>query len=155
MYLNFIRHWRHPLRDGLRRAPRRRQEALDHGDQEYAGFLVAVLLSQSFWVGRPLAEIDALASALIPHIRSQPVPSALCQGTQQYCLNLMGRSADPFLVAGESGFDERTCCRRPAVEGDEVALSAAAARKQGLHFWCGDYAGAAAATPEAIEHIGG
>ena len=98
MYLNFIRHWRHPLRDGLGQLRDAVEEALDQGDQEYAGFLVAVLLSQSFWVGRPLAEIDALASSLIPHIRSQPVPSALCQGMHQYCLNLMGRSADPLLA---------------------------------------------------------
>ena len=155
MYLNFIRHWRRPLRDGLGELRDAVEEALDQGDQEYAGFLVAVLLSQSVWVGRPLAEIDALASSLIPHIRSQPVPSALCQGTHQYCLNLMGRSADPLLVAGESGYDERDVLPAARREGDEVALSAAAARKQGLHFWCGDYAGAVAATPESMEHIGG
>jgi predicted ATPase/class 3 adenylate cyclase len=155
MYLNFIRHWRKPLRDGLVELRDAIEEALDQGDQEYAGFLVAVLLSQSVWVGRPLAEIDALASSLIPHIRSQPLPSALCQGTHQYCLNLMGRSADPFLVAGESGYDEREVLPAARREGDEVALSAAAARKQGLYFWCGDYAGAVGATPESIEHVGG
>ncbi len=155
MYLNFIRHWRHPLRDGLGELRDAVEEALDHGDQEYAGFLVAVLLSQSFWAGRPLAEIDALASSLIPHIRSQPVPSALCQAMQQLCLNLMGRSANPFLLAGESGYDERDVLPAARSEGDEVALSAAATMKQGLHFWCGDHAGAVAATPEAIEHIGG
>ena len=55
MYLNFIRHWRHPLGDGLGQLREAVTEALDHGDQEYAGFLAAVLLSQSFWVGRPLA----------------------------------------------------------------------------------------------------
>lgn len=45
----------------------------------------------------------------------------------------------------------------PAVrqQGDEVALGAAAAMKQGLHFWCGDHAGAAEAATEAIEHLGG
>ena len=155
MYLNFIRHWRRPLRDGLGELRDAVEEALDQGDQEYAGFLVAVLLSQSVWVVRPLAEIDALASSLIPHVRSQPVPSALCQGTHQYCLNLMGRSADPYLVAGESGYDERDVLPAAHREGDEVALSAAAARKQGLHFWCGDYAGAVAATPESVEHVGG
>ncbi|OBA60321.1 cyclase [Mycobacterium sp. 1100029.7] len=154
-HLNFIRHWRHPLRDGLGELRDAVEEALDQGDQEYAGFLLACLLAQSFWVGRPLAEIDALASSLIPHIRSQPVPSALCQGTHQYCLNLMGRSADPLLVAGESGYDDREVLPAARREGDEVALSAAAARQQALHFWCGDYAGAVAATPESIEHIGG
>jgi predicted ATPase/class 3 adenylate cyclase len=155
MHLDYIHHWRHPIRDGLGELRDAVEEALDQGDQENAGFLVAVLLSQSFWVGRPLAEIDALASSLIPHIRSQPVPSALCQAMQQLCLNLMGRSADPFLLAGESGYDERDVLPAARREGDEVALGVAAAMKQGLHFWCGDHAGAVAATSEAIEHLGG
>jgi predicted ATPase/class 3 adenylate cyclase len=155
MYLNFIRHWRHPLRDGLGELGDAVEEALDQGDQEYAGFLAAVLLSQSFWIGRPPAEIDALASSLIPHIRSQPVPTALCQALQQFSLNLMGRSADPFLLAGESGYDERVVLPSARRESDEVALSTAATIKQGLHFWCGDHAGTVAATPAAIEHIGG
>lgn len=154
-YHNFIHHWRHPVRDGIGELRDAIEEALDQGDQEYAGFLVASLLSQSFWAGRPLAEIDALASSLIPHVRSQRVPSALCQAMQQLCLNLMGRSADPFLLAGESGYDERNVLPAARLEGDEVNLSVAANIKQGLHFWCGDHAGAVAATPEAIEHIAG
>jgi predicted ATPase/class 3 adenylate cyclase len=155
MHLDYIHHWRHPIRDGLGQIRDAVEEALDQGDQEAAGFLVAVLLSQSFSIGRPLAEIDALASSLIPHIRSQPVPSALCQAMQQLCLNLMGRSADPFLLAGESGYDERDVLPAARLEGDEVALSVVASARQGLHFWCGDHAGAADATPEAIEHLGG
>ena len=155
MHLDYIHHWRHPLRDGLGQLRDAVEEALDQGDQENAGLLAATLLSQSFWVGRPLAEIDVLARSLIPDIRSQPVPSALCQAMQQLCLNLMGRSADPFLLAGESGYDERDVVPVAHQQGDEVALSVAAAMKQGLHFWCGDHAGALAATPEAIEHLGG
>ena len=38
MYLNFVRHWRHPLRDGLGELRDAVEEALDQGDQEYAGF---------------------------------------------------------------------------------------------------------------------
>ncbi|BDB43442.1 hypothetical protein Mkiyose1088_22530 [Mycobacterium kiyosense] len=155
MHLDFIQHWRHPLRDGLSELRDAIEEALDQGDQESAASLVAVLLSQSFCVGRPLAEIDAIASSLIPHIRSQPVHSSLCQAMHQFCLNLMGRSADPVLLAGESGYDEREVLPAARREGDEVSLSVAAAMKQGLHFWCGDHAGAVAATPEAIEHLGG
>lgn len=155
MHLDYIHHWRHPLRDGLGELRDAVEEALDQGDQENAGLLAAVLLSHSFWVGRPLPEIDALASSLIPHIRSQPVPRALCQAMQQLCLNLMGRSANPFLLAGESGYDERDVVPAARREGDEVAVGVAAAMKQGLHFWCGDHAGALAATPEAIEHLGG
>ena len=155
LHLNFIHHWRHPLRDGLGLLSDAVTEALDQGDQEYAGFLAATLLSQSFWVGRPLAEIDALAQSLVPEIRSQPVPSALCQAMQQLSLNLMGRTGDPFLIAGESGYDEREVLPAARREGDEVALSVAANVKQGVHFWSGDYAGAVAATDEAIEHISG
>jgi predicted ATPase/class 3 adenylate cyclase len=155
MHLDYIHLWRHPIRDGLGALRDAVEEALDLGDQENAGFLAAVLLSQSFWVGRPLPEIDALANSLIPQIRSQPVPSALCQAMQQLCLNLMGRSADPLLLAGESGYDERKVLPAARIEGDEVALGVAAAMKQGLHFWCGDDAGAVAATLEAIEHLGG
>lgn len=155
MHLNFIHHWRHPVRDGLGPLRDAVAEALDRGDQEYAGFLVAALLSQSQWVGRPLAEIDVLARSLIPHIRSQPVPSMLCQGVQQLGLNMMGRSEDPLLLAGESGYDEREVVPAARLEGDEVALSAAANMKQGLHFWSGDDAGAVAATGEAIEHSAG
>lgn len=155
MYLNFIHHWRHPLRDGLGQLREAVTEALDQGDQEYAGFLAAVLLAQSFWVGRPLTEIEVLAQSFIPEIRSQPVPRGLCQAMQQLCLNLMGRSEDPFLLAGESGYDEREVLPTARREGDEVALSVAANVKQGLHFWCGDYAGALRVTDEAFEHIGG
>ncbi len=144
MHLDFIQHWRHPLRDGLSELRDAIEEALDQGDQESAASLVAVLLSQSFCVGRPLAEIDAIASSLIPHIRSQPVHSSLCQAMHQFCLNLMGRSADPVLLAGESGYDEREVLPAARREGDEVSLSVAAAMKQGLHFWCGDHAGAVA-----------
>lgn len=155
MYLDYIHHWRHPIQDGLGELRDAVEEALDQGDQENAGLLVATLLSQSFWAGRPLPEIDALASSLIPHIRSQPVHSALCQAMQQLCLNLMGRSADPLLLAGESGYDERNVLPAARSEGDEVAMGVAAAMKQGLHFWSGDHAGALAATSEAIEHLGG
>jgi predicted ATPase/class 3 adenylate cyclase len=155
MHLDYIHHWRHPLREGLGELRDAIEQALNQGDQEYGGVLVAVLLSQSFSVGRPLAEIDALASSFAPHIRSHAVSNALCQAMQQFCLNLMGRSADPFLLAGESGYDERDVLPAARLEGDEVALGVAAAMKQGLHFWCGDHAGAVAATPEAIAHIGG
>ena len=36
-----------------------------------------------------------------------------------------------------------------------MALSVAATMKLGLHFWCGDYAGAVAVADDAIQHIGG
>ncbi len=155
LHFNFIRHWRHPLRDGLGMLREAVTEALDQGDQEFAGLLAVTLISQSIWVGRPSTEIDVLAQSLIPQIRSQAVPSTLCQASQQMALNLMGRSEDPLLLAGESGYDEREVVPAARREGDEVILSIAATMKQGVHFWSGDYAGAAGATEEAIERIGG
>jgi predicted ATPase/class 3 adenylate cyclase len=142
LHVNFIRLWRRPIREGLARLPTAYRDALDAGDPEKAGFLAAVLLYQSFWLGRPLAEIDTLAESVIPAIRAQHVPDALCRSTQQLCLNLMGRSQEPFLLAGESGYDEREVLPVARQENDSVALSAAAITKLGLHLWYGDDAGA-------------
>ena len=156
LYFDFIHHWRHPIRDSLGPLRDAIAEALDQGDQEYAGWLAAVLIGQTFWAGRPLAEIDALARSVIPEIRSQPVPRTICQATQQFGLNMMGRSEDPFLIAGESGFDEREVLPAARREGDEVTLSAVATQKLGVYFWSGDYAGAlGGVADEAIEHVDG
>ncbi len=155
IYLHFIRHWKEPVRDNLNRLHDAIGQALDQGDQEFAGYQAAALLSQSFWLGRPLTEIDALAQSVIPGIRSQPTPATLCQAVQQICLNLMGRSEDAYLLAGESGYDERVVVPAARRESDGVALSVAATMKLGLHFWSGDYTGALEAVDEAMEQISG
>ncbi|RZT14182.1 adenylate/guanylate cyclase [Mycobacterium sp. BK558] len=149
---NFIRHWRHPVRSGLAELRGAVITALDQGDRESAGFLAATLLSQTFWVGTPLADIDMLARSLIPDVRSLPVPNRMCQAMQQMALNLMGRCDDVYLLAGESGYDEREVLPAAGREGEEVILSQAAIMKQGLHFWSGDLGGAHAATDEAMSH---
>jgi predicted ATPase/class 3 adenylate cyclase len=155
LHVNFIRHWRRPIREGLSQLRDAVREALDKGDQEYGGFLAAVMLSQSFWAGRPLTEIDAFAQSIIPDIRSQLGPSGLCRSMQQFCLNLMGRCEDPFLLAGESGYDEREVLSVARREQDEVALSAVATTKYGLHFWCGDHVGAVRSAEEVVRHLQG
>ena len=155
IYLHFIRHWKEPVRQNLSRLHDAIGHALDQGDQEFAGYQAAALLSQSFWVGRPLTEIDALAQSVIPGIRSQPTPATLCQAVQQICLNLMGRSEDAYLLAGESGYDERVVVPAARMESDGVALSVAATMKLGLHFWSGDYTGALAVVDDAMEQIAG
>ena len=156
LHFDFIDHWRHPIRESLGPLREAINEALDKGDQEYAGWLAATLLGQSFWAGRPLGEIDALARSLVPEIRSQPGPRTICQAIQQFSLNMQGRSDDPFLVAGESGYDERETLPAARAEGDEVTLSSIATQKLGLHYWSGDYAGALdGVADEALEHIDG
>jgi predicted ATPase/class 3 adenylate cyclase len=152
---NFIRPWRHPIAGGLSQLHDAVRQALDDGDAEYAGFLAAVLLYQSIWVGRPLAEVDALARSLIPEISTQRVPSSLCRSLQQLCLNLMGRSTDPHLLAGESGYDEREVLPAARRENDVVGLGTAAIMKLGLRFWSGDDAGAIPLAEQTAEHLDG
>ena len=136
---NFVRHWREPMRDGLARLHVAYSDSLERGHPEYAGFTAAVLLYQSFWLGRPLNEIDLVARSLIPAVRTQEVPRLLCQSTQQMCLNLLGRTSDPRLLAGESGYDEATVQADPVMRDNVVLHSAWAITKLGLHFWHGDY----------------
>ena len=150
LYYCFVRHWRHPVRTGLGPLREAVTAALDQGDQESAGFLAATLLSQTFWVGTPLADIDMLARSLIPDVRSLTMPKRLLQAMQQMALNLMGRCDDVLLLAGESGYDEREVLPAAQREGEEVILGNAAINRQGLHFWSGDYAGAATATREIM-----
>jgi predicted ATPase/class 3 adenylate cyclase len=154
-HLNFIRHWRHPMRDGLSQLRDAFDEALDRGNPAYAGRVAATLLYQSFWVGRPLAEVDALAQLVIPEIRSSRMICNLCRSTQQFCLNLMGRSDDPFLLAGESGYDEREVLPEARRENDVVTLSVAAITKLALHFWCGDDAGVLPLADETARYLMG
>jgi predicted ATPase/class 3 adenylate cyclase len=155
LHLNFIRPWRHSMRDALPQLLDAFNEALSSGDPESAGFIGAVVLYQSFMVGRPLPEIDALAQAVIPEIRSHRTTSLLCRATQQMVLNLMGRSEDPFLLAGESGYDEREVLPAARRENDVVALSGAAIQKLILHFWCGDDAGGLPFAEEVERHLAG
>jgi predicted ATPase/class 3 adenylate cyclase len=156
LYYDFIDHWRHPIRESLGPLREAITEALDQGEQEYAGWLTATLLGQSFWAGRPLGEIDVLARSLVPEIRSQPNPRTICEAILQFGLNMMNRSEDPYLIAGESGYDERETLPVARAEGDEVTLSAIATQRLGLYFWSGDYAGAIdGVADEAIKHIDG
>lgn len=152
LYYGFVRHWRHPVRSGLGALRDAVAAALDQGDQESAGFLAAILLSQTFGVGTPLSEIDMLARSLLPDVRSLPIPKRSLQAMQQMALNLMGRCDDVYLLAGESGYDEREVLPAAMREGEEVIISQAAIMKQGLHFWSGDHAGAVAATEDVMSH---
>ena len=155
LHLHFIRPWKHPIGEALPQLREAVQDALDRGDLEYAGFLAAVLLYQSLWAGRPYPEVDTLARCLIPEIRSQHVPTSMCRSVQQLCLNLTGRTDDPFLLAGESGYDEREVLPVAQREHDVVAQSIVAIIKMGLHFWNGDDEGAISFAEETAKHLTG
>jgi predicted ATPase/class 3 adenylate cyclase len=153
--LNFVRHWRDPVRDHLPLLHDAYQEALDRGDPERAGLLATTLLYQSMFVGRSLTDIDALARAVLPEIRAQRGPDAFCRSIQQMCLNLMGRSPDPFLLTGESGFDEDAALEVARHANDTIALSSVTIIKLGLRFWCGDDRGALVLAEETEGYLAG
>ncbi|HEY1971979.1 MAG TPA: AAA family ATPase [Pseudonocardia sp.] len=155
LYLNFIRHWRRPVHEGLPELRDAYRAALDGGDSNYAAFLAAVLLNHSCWVGRPLAEIEAVARSVGPEVRSERVPSLICLASHQYCLNLMGRTDDPFLLAGESGYDEREVLAAARQESDVVTLSTGAIIKLSLYFWSGDDTGGLVALEETARYLAG
>lgn len=155
LYYNFIHHWTAPLEEARTPLLESYRKAVESGALEAAGWTAAVSTYFSFAQGLPLAEVDTLAGRLTPPIRSQRVQTRLCQSTQQLVLNLMGRSESPFLLAGESGFDERDARAAAEQEGDSVSLGATALTKLALHFWYGDAAGALDLIPEVEEHLEG
>ena len=155
VHLNFVRHLRHPIRDGLPLLREAYQEAVERGDPENAGLLATTLLYQAMFAGRPLAEVDALAQTVLPEIRSQRGPDTFCRSIQQLCLNGMGRCADPLLLAGESGYDERVVVEAARRENDTVSLGVATIMKLGLHFWYGDDRGAIPVAAETERYLAG
>ena len=106
IHLNFVRHLRHPIRAGLPLLREAYQEALDRGEAENAGLLATTLLDQPT---SPDARLPR--STRSPNCPSghplQRGPDTFCRSIQQLCLNVMGRCADPLVLAGESGYDER------------------------------------------------
>jgi predicted ATPase/class 3 adenylate cyclase len=153
LHLHFIRPWQRPIAEAVPQLRDAVRDALDRGDLEYAGFLAAILLYQSLWAGHPYSEVDALARSVIPEIRSQRVPGSMCRSVQQLCLNLMGRADDLFLLAGESGYDERRVLPVARREHDVVAQAGASVIKLGLHFWSGDDAGAIPHAQETARYL--
>jgi predicted ATPase/class 3 adenylate cyclase len=152
LYLNFIHHWRHPLQTAVPRLRATFQDAMSVGDPEYAGYTAVVLLSHLLVTGRPAPEVDVIAQSIIPQIRSQQVPASLARCIQQLCLNAMGRSADPQLLAGESGYDERVVRAAAERERDSVAIGMLAICKMTLLYWHRDYAGALRCAEETGRH---
>ena len=68
----------------------------------------------------------------------------------------MGRSEDPYLLAGESGYDEREVLPAARREGDEVALSATATYEaRPVLLVAATTRARSASIDEAMEHIGG
>ena len=152
---NFISHWQHPIHDAIEPLRDAHRTALLAGDMNYAGWAGVAAIYRSFNLGLPLSEVDGIAEQLIPTFHSQTMQTRLGQSTQQLCLNLMGRADEPFLLAGESGFDEREVLEIAEAEGDLVAISATAISKMGLHFWFRDFAGALAQAEIVETHLDG
>jgi histidine kinase len=100
----YLKHWREHLRNTLAPLVEAYQTGLETGDLEYATFAIAFHGYHSYMVGRELTQLEpemAAYGAAIAQFK-QAVPLYVNQIHHQVVLNLMGRSADPCQLIGES-----------------------------------------------------
>lgn len=155
LFYDFIHHWTRPAIDAIEPLREAGREALLIGDLENAGFMTAVELYQSLAYGVPFPEIDARGLELSVHLRPYRAQFGLCESTRQMTHNLMGRSADRFELAGETGYDERVAVPSAVERHDVTALTAYHLTRLALHLWFGDFEGGLAHAEKCEEHLVG
>jgi len=152
---NFIHHWTRPTADAIEPVREAIREALLVGDVENAGFLTAAELYLSFSYGVPLPEIDARGAELAVYLRPYGSQLRLAEGTRQLVHNMMGRSPDPLLLVGDTGYDERVAFPAAIEHHDVTALGAYHLTKLGLHFLYGDFDGGVHHAAESEKYLDG
>ncbi|HYL50626.1 MAG TPA: AAA family ATPase, partial [Acidimicrobiia bacterium] len=121
---NFIHHWTRPTADAIQPVRDAIREALLVGDVENAGFLTAAELYLSFSYGVPLPEIDARGAELAVYLRPYGAQLLLAECTRQLVHNMMGRTPDPLLLVGDTGYDEHVAVPSAIEHHDFTALGA-------------------------------
>ncbi|MGB8703160.1 MAG: AAA family ATPase, partial [Thermosynechococcaceae cyanobacterium] len=140
----YLRHWREPLRASLTSLEEAYRTGLETGDLEYATFAIAFHDYHSYLAGRELDQIEvemAEHGMAIAQFK-QVVPLYVNQICRQAVLNLMGRSADPCRLVGES-YDEAERLPQHQADGDRYALFQVCLNKLILSYLFQDYAQAA------------
>ncbi len=140
----YLRHWREPLRASLASLEEGYRTGLETGDLEYATFAIAFHDYHSYLAGRELDQIEAEMAehgAAIAQFK-QVVPLYVNQMYRQAVLNLMGRSANPCRLVGES-YDEDKRLPQHQADGDRYALFQVCLNKLILGYLFQDYTQAA------------
>jgi histidine kinase len=140
----YLRHWHEHLRASLPSLEEAYRTGLETGDLEYATFAIVYHGYHSYLVGRELDQIEAEMAdygAAIAQLK-QVVPLYVNQIYRQAVLNLMGRSADPCRLAGES-YNEDDRLPQHQADGDRYALFQVSLNKLILCYRFQDYPQAA------------
>jgi histidine kinase len=119
----YLRHWHEHLRTSLAPLVEAYHTGLATGDLEYATFAIAFHAYHSYLVGRELPQIESEMAdygATIAQCQ-QVVPLYVNQIYRQVVLNLMGRSADPCRLVGDSYNEDERLPQHQAA-GDQYAL---------------------------------
>ncbi|MEM9213567.1 MAG: AAA family ATPase [Cyanobacteria bacterium P01_F01_bin.150] len=98
-----IYHWKNHVRDTLEPLLNAYQHGREHGDIEYASWAILVRCEHLFCMGRSLIEVQQEMQASEHAIQQFQQQSALLHNRifHQAALNLLGKSATPYILKGE------------------------------------------------------
>jgi predicted ATPase/class 3 adenylate cyclase len=119
---DFLQHWYEPLRTVIEPAYGVFQEAREVGDLETAAVAPVVGVNAMSMIGVPLPQIAERAARYVDAVRNQQTYFYMLELARQRVLNLMGRAAgDPFVLKGETAFDESVLL--PRLEAERVGTT--------------------------------
>ncbi|MGD1903479.1 MAG: AAA family ATPase [Geitlerinemataceae cyanobacterium] len=99
----FLMHRTSPVRGTLPLLQAGYTSGLETGNYEFVGYNAHSFCSNSFWCGEPLEALSAEARSYCHHLEliNQSTAAGYIQAIEQMVLNLLERSEDPTLLAGE------------------------------------------------------
>ncbi|MEZ4233603.1 MAG: AAA family ATPase [Polyangiaceae bacterium] len=153
LIFGFTRIWNLPLRETLDDQREVYLLGMDNGDVEYGCWGIQIHLASSFWAGLELEGLRkefATYVAVCFELQQDAVAHVMVQ-IRQAIENLTGRAEDPTRLIGPDFHEDK------AIEGYQainyrsgIAVTYAMAAK--VRFLFGDFAGAAAAAAEGLNH---
>ncbi|MEZ4409371.1 MAG: hypothetical protein R3A52_23310 [Polyangiales bacterium] len=121
---DFIRHWVSPHRGVVEPMRSSYRQAVSLGDAEWAGYCAVVWIFSCVISGVPLGEIESEAARYSDALRHQRVTLLMHDQWRQVIHGLMGRAhEDPFVLVGETTFDERVVPSALEKSGDFTSLA--------------------------------
>ncbi len=136
----FVIPWKEHLRTTLKPLQEGHQSGLENGDLEYAALCKHMYCHHAFFLGKELSALErdfTLHNEDIQRL-GQRIPLDYNHIFHQATLNLLGRTADPCLLAGEI-FDERKELPRFQESQDRVAVMCILLLKLELCYLFGRY----------------
>ena len=119
----YITHWKKHVLETLGPALKGYYSGLETGDLEFAGYGVYCHGKHAFFAGRPLAEVESEMVRYGEAVKKlkQETPARYNDIFHQAVLNLMGKSAEPDVLAGEA-YNETTMAPYHRKANDRLAI---------------------------------